>query len=83
MYILFKIIHWFVALIGVFGVLFLVPFVIFGTVLLTRSSNEVDAAKKKTKRKMGIFLIIMPFVMIIGSLILSLIFAVIKAAVGI
>lgn len=74
--------RWILALIGMVGIIGLAPLIVGGFIFLVKSSNEQDSIRKKAYIKKGIIFILLPFVLIIGSLIAYAILNTIKTLLG-
>lgn len=81
--IILRLVAWLTSLMGFFGFLLLVPFLIVGIILLVKASNESDKTKRESRKKKGIIFIILPFAMIIASWILGAIIGAIMVSTGV
>lgn len=77
--IILKIVNWFFIIVGIIGVVGFFVFIPWGIIMLVKSSKEIDAKIKNKKILKGILLIILPFILTIGSLIFIVIIQTIKA----
>lgn len=77
--IILKIINWLLICVGIVGVIGFLVFIPWGIVMLVKSGKETDAKIKNKKILKGILLIVLPFILTIGSLIFITIIQAIKA----
>lgn len=57
---------------GIIGLIVLIPFTIGGAVFFVRATEEDNKKEKKRIEVKGIWLVVLPFALIIGSLLLHL-----------
>jgi len=75
-----EILRWLLTIMGVIGVLGILIFIPIGAVILVSASSvdTKDLEKKKALKKKGIIFILLPFMLIFGSLISVVLLNVIK-----
>lgn len=59
-------------ILGIFGLIFLLPGIGIGAYYFVKSSEEKDKKKKKMTEIKGIWWVVLPFALIVGSLLLHL-----------
>jgi hypothetical protein len=64
---------WIASILGFIGILGILVFVSIGIYFLVKASNEQDLAIRKSKNKKGVVFIVLPFAMIVISLLVLLI----------
>lgn len=70
MNIILNIIMWIAGAAGFIGIIGLIPCMVFGIIRLSKVSHETDEAKRKSLKKWGIVLLVSPWVLIFGGLVL-------------
>lgn len=69
--IILRLFQFLLSLAGIIGIVGIVPFAATGIVFFVKSSKEQDPTKKKSQIKKGIIFLVLPFGLIIASLLLS------------
>ena len=75
-------IQWFMGLVGILGIVGICPLVITGIVFIVKSKGVGDEVKAKKYKKIGIWLIVLPFLMIVIPLSVTVILAAISTGMG-
>ena len=71
--IIFNILLWIAGIAGFVGVLGIIPLSVIGIVFLAKHSNENDDIKKSSLKKKGIIFLVLPWVLIVGGLVILVI----------
>jgi O-antigen ligase len=76
---IFGIISWLLIACGLIGIFGMVIFIPWGIVKIVKANKEVDEGLKNKGIKKGVFILLMPIILVVGSLILVTVVNLIRA----